>query len=456
MNDGRIDLVRSRSEQLAWLETGVIAFAYPLVGFAVDRTDPFLTGGGFAWIALPPVLIGLRHGFVRAAAGAAVLLAAVWLSARFLPFMGSGHLPDSVTVGTLLLATFAGLFSDAYRRRTDDLRDAYDTVWSRYQTLARDFLLLEVSHERLARQGGGGPLNLRSLLENTESWTTGQGVRDLTSVGQVVLDLVESNGLVEEASVHAVCEGRLRPEPVAVIGAPPTVAADDALVRAALETKRISIVNDTVGDEGAGHGTLLAVVPFVDVEGVCHGLLAIRTMPFIAFEEDNLRLLSVLAGRIGDLLSDRVPAAQGPKSRLLDLYVKRACQEAREQGTSHALAVIKLEARSDASELLEKLEAVEVRAADRSVLLYDESREPVLCVVLAMTQWADVAVFQRRVDTWCRETLGQTVEEAGGEVRLVRVGGPRTAAELVREVLNGGMGHESPASSLRTDQLSRG
>ena len=204
MNEERIDLIRSRSEQLAWLETGVITIAYPFIGYAIDHTDPFLVGRDFAWIALPSILVGLRHGFVRAVAGAAALLAAVWLSARFLPIMMPSHLSDSVMVGSLLLATLAGLVSDAQRRRLDELHEAYGTVWRRYQQLARDFLLMEVSHERLVRQAGGVPLNLRNLLEGTESWAAGQDPHDLNAIGKAVLEFVENHGLVEAASVHTV------------------------------------------------------------------------------------------------------------------------------------------------------------------------------------------------------------------------------------------------------------
>ena len=232
-----------------------------------------------------------------------------------------------------------------------------------------------------------------------------------------------------------------------MLGTPAPVSPDDPLVQAALETKKLALVHD---DMLEGQSPLLAVVPFVAVDGSCHGLLAIHAMPFIAFEESNLRLLSVLAGRVGDMMSETRSPHRGHRRGLLELYVKRARREARLQGSSHALAVITFRARTDASVLLEKLEAAEVRSADSSVLLYDESMTPVLCVVLPMIEWADATAFQRRVDGWCRNTLGQTMGEAGGDVRLVRVGGPRTAAELVREILNGGMDHESPASSLRT------
>ena len=48
---------------------------------------------------------------------------------------------------------------------------------------------------------------------------------------------------------------------------------------------------------------LLAVVPIADARGKLHGVLAIREMHFMAFQQANHNVLSLLGGYVGDLLA---------------------------------------------------------------------------------------------------------------------------------------------------------
>ena len=54
----------------------------------------------------------------------------------------------------------------------------------------------------------------------------------------------------------------------------------------------------------AERGTeLLAAIPFADSRGRMWAVLAVREMLFVAFHADNLKLLAVLGGHVGDILA---------------------------------------------------------------------------------------------------------------------------------------------------------
>jgi len=77
----------------------------------------------------------------------------------------------------------------------------------------------------------------------------------------------------------------------------------DNLLKVALkERKLVSVKLEALAEDKHQEG-LLAVVPIVDSNNNVHGILAIRDMHFMAFQQENLNLLSLLGGYIGDMLS---------------------------------------------------------------------------------------------------------------------------------------------------------
>ena len=77
---------------------------------------------------------------------------------------------------------------------------------------------------------------------------------------------------------------------------------DRILNVAVKERKVVSIKLATLADDQHVDG-LLAAVPIADSDDNLHGVLAIRDMHFMAFQQENLNLLSLLAGYIGDMLT---------------------------------------------------------------------------------------------------------------------------------------------------------
>ena len=66
------------------------------------------------------------------------------------------------------------------------------------------------------------------------------------------------------------------------------------MVRAALESGELAAVN-LVKERAADQNTLLAAIPLADSTGDVHAILLVRSMPFFAFHEDNLKLIEVLS-----------------------------------------------------------------------------------------------------------------------------------------------------------------
>ncbi|HYV48524.1 MAG TPA: hypothetical protein VFA20_26875 [Myxococcaceae bacterium] len=136
----------------AWLETAALTALALTAGALVGGRDALVLRPELAWLALAPLLAGLRsgpgHGVACAAAQAGALLAAAhW-----------GNAVAEVSLGQLALAwviagLLAGWFRDAWMRRLGQAEAQETSLRGQLDVLARGYRALRASHERLKREG---------------------------------------------------------------------------------------------------------------------------------------------------------------------------------------------------------------------------------------------------------------------------------------------------------------
>ena len=309
-----------------WLETAAIPAALLAAGALLDRGDPFLLRRGFSWLALAPLLVGLRYGSVPAlacAAAQALALAASWR------LVGLPHASASeIALGWLVAGFAAGRFRDAWSRRGRQLEAQADRLGLRLDVLARAYRALEASHEELQRGAPGRPACLRDALAALRrELIEGIDAGALGAAGGRILALFSRHALVRAATLHAVDEDR-RPGPAICSLGNHRGAGDDPLVLQAARLGEVVSLRDARHARGA-----LAAVPLVDSAGRVHAVVAIHDLPFVAFHAESLELLAVLGGHIGDLFSRTPPPAlrahpsfraAGPTRRSSPGYVEEA------------------------------------------------------------------------------------------------------------------------------------
>jgi len=136
----------------AWLETAALTALALTAGALVGGRDALVLRPELAWLALAPLLAGLRsgprHGVSCAAAQAGALLAAAhW-----------GNAVVEVSLGQLALAwmvagLLAGEFRDAWGRRLQRAKAQEAGLREQLSGLSRGYHALRVSHDRLKREG---------------------------------------------------------------------------------------------------------------------------------------------------------------------------------------------------------------------------------------------------------------------------------------------------------------
>jgi hypothetical protein len=281
----------------AWLETAGLAVAALALGALVDARDPFLLNPAFPWLALAPMLAGLRYG-----AGHGVVCSAFQVLALTIAWSwGKASVPWSmaeVALGWLVAGLASGKFRDAWLRRGCQLEASADELRLRLEGLARAYHALKLSHERLQRELPGSPSSLCDALDDLRrELLEPRGAESVEALGGRVLAFFGEHASARSATLHLVDRGG-RPGPaVAALGAV-AVVEDDPIVGHASRLGEIASVRDI-----PAQSQVLAAIPLVDVGGRVHAVVAIHDMPFVTLHAETLALLGVLGGQLGDVIS---------------------------------------------------------------------------------------------------------------------------------------------------------
>jgi hypothetical protein len=172
----------------------------------------------------------------------------------------------------------------------------------------------------------------------------------------------------------------------------------DPVLVAALESGELATVN-MVKERAVDQNTLLAAIPLADSTGDIHAILVVRSMPFFAFHEDNLKLIAVLVGHGVDHL--RFGMATSSTARFIAAF-ERVCQDHARFKLDATLLRISA-ATGETGELARVYEKLRssVRGIDVICIGYDkgdkrDKREPVIWILLPLTDIAGARAWMQR------------------------------------------------------------
>lgn len=289
---------------VAMLETFAVALATMMAGGWLRPHDPFFVDDAFSWPVIAPLLMGLRYGFGYGFGCALLLIMAMALSWRQ-HWVTFTEFPSTMAVGLLVAGMLAGEFADVWGRKLRRQGVVSDFRRLRLEEFARAYHLLKVSHDTLEQRVAGDTQNLREALQTLRRQLTmaKDADRPLLGLEGGILSLFSHYGYVQAAALFASDEeSKLAPEPVASLGNTSAIKSTDPLIIHAVT--RGALVSVRPDMSPAERGTeLLAAIPLEDTRGRLWGILAVRDMLFIAFQNDNLKLLAVLGGHVADILA---------------------------------------------------------------------------------------------------------------------------------------------------------
>ncbi len=306
--------VQKHKKGFSWLDTGpnkkwshkvielvVFALIVPVVGHLFFRNDPVGMNSGFPWIIIPAVVFAARYGgvwgFICATVTAATL-AYPWAA-----YAGQTSSLIALGVGTIILSILVGDYASAGKKQSAQEFAENQYLRHRLKEFSKDYHILKVSHGQLEEFMAGNRLSVRQALQQLKpmlSTTTS----DELKAGSELMAVFAQFGAVQVAGLYGVKgKDRIDPKPVSTHGAMPELNLFDPLIKLAVESRQLVSVkleaqaNETVESE------LLAVVPIIDSHNHLHGVIAIKDMHFMAFQQENLNVLALLGSYVGDMLT---------------------------------------------------------------------------------------------------------------------------------------------------------
>lgn len=374
-----------------WFETIALTVIVIVASFITQQQeDPFRLGGGFPWPVLGPLLAGLRYGFVYGFVSALLILAVLGVAIN-LQWQAAPGFPLAWAIGVVVVAMVAGEFRDMWGRRLHRLEGAYQYRAERLEEFTRNYQLLRLSHDRLEQTVANSGLSLREGIMHLQS-TLG-AIDGLTQASlQKLIEFVAEYGALTQAGIVGITADRIDTTRIlARIGEDFTFDDNDPVLKTALESGELVAVNH-VTENAANHNQLLAAVPVTDSTGEIHAMLLVRSMPFFAFQENNLKLIAVLVAHGVDHL--RFGAATSSVARFMASFerVRRDHDEFELDATLLRLSG----ARADVMAAYEKLRS-SIRAID-VICMTQDKEQPVIWIMLPLTNAEETQAWMQRAD----------------------------------------------------------
>jgi hypothetical protein len=377
-----------------WLETLALTAIVLIASFITHRADPFRLGMGFPWPILAPLLAGLRYGFVHGFVSALLILAALGISINQ-QWQAAPEFPLGWGIGVVIVAMVTGEFRDMWGRRLHRLEGAYQYRAERLEEFTRNYQLLRLSHDRLEQTVANSGFSLREGIMHLQTALGAiDGASGLTSASlQKLIEFVAGYGALTQACVVGIQADRIDPTRIlAHVGERFVVDDTDPVLVTALESGELAAVNDATGIAPA-HRSLLAAIPLSDSTGDIHAMLLVKSMPFFAFHENNLKLIAVLVAHGVDHL--RFGAAVSSIARFIAAF-----ERVHRDYLAFKLDATLLQVSGAAADVLAAYDKLHssVRAIDL-ICLARENDEPVVWILLPLTDTVNARAWMQRVDS---------------------------------------------------------
>ena len=412
MNSPHMDysLAPRASGPVSWLETILVTGLAIGLGLWLTPEDPLQMHAGFPWPILAPLLVGVRYGFVRGLVSAALLVLAV-LVLRYRGLEGYAELEPSFIVGVLVCGMLVGEVRDLWMRRLERLQMANEYRQYRLDEFTRAHQILRVSHDLLEQRVAGSDQSLRSsLLGLRENLRVLPNEDDaLSALAEPIVAILGQYGALRMAGLYRVDEREenVLPEPLAMIGVMGPLGTEDGLVKLCLERGELVSVRQELIDSGnySQFSSLQACIPLIDAEGRLLAILAVRQMPFFAFQDRTLSLLALLGGHIADLMRRDPHVLQLPDAdaQQFTLQLKRSLMDVEQHTLPAGLFAFELTRHND--ELTRLLERSQ-RGLDLHLPVRNNRDNHLLLVLLPLTSPQGTEGYLARINVLLHEHFG--------------------------------------------------
>jgi len=421
---------RSDNSHTAWFETLVVSSTAPVVGWLLSSDDPLFLNADFPWLLLPPLFVALRHGFafgVTSCLGFILVLTLCW---RY-ELTGLEDYPSTLVIGMMVITMLAGEFSDYWQRRLK--KELLENIQraERMESFTLSYHLLRISYNHLVEQLAGSSVSLRQAVQalHVEMLDLDEHADVLTIKADRMLQLFRLYGSVQTASLHSVKSGSIESVPLARLGE--VLVAEETLpncdiINAALKNgEMVSVLTAENGAPRYVDGHILAVVPFSDHLLKCQAVMVIYRLPFLEFNDSNLRLIAVMADCIS-LLFRNLEQGSGKHASMNFLNQLQLClHHLHTYDIQSRLLGITIKGSLDMNNLLSQS-----RNQDEVWLRIKDDGSSVLLWLMPFSDDHSIENFQNRITLW-QEQSDSEKEKSYIEFQLF----PMTRSDSVKTIM---------------------
>ena len=396
---------RGSSERLRVVELIFFACLLPACGLLAFPHNPTGLASGFPWVVVGSIVFAARYGSRWGVCCAIVTGLFLQIPVEAYSSLAAQH--GTLALGNLVVSILVGDASSTWRKRSRTSEAENEYLRHRLKEFSTDYHVLKVSHGLLEEYMAGQRLSLREALQQLKPVLTSnkQGME----AGGELMAIFSHFCSIQVAGLYAMNDdGAIENKPVAIHGDMIELPVFDTLLRTALTTKEmVSIKLESLAENHHQH-SLLAVVPLVDTDGHVHGVLAIKDMHFMAFQQENLNLLALLGFYVGNQLT----RSRGEALSRADWFMAEldtVLRFAHSHSTESSLLTFKFWNIDEASQAAIYI-SESIRSLDASWIVTDSEGASVLCLLLPLMSDSQCMAFVHRMNRQVDEKYGKSLD----------------------------------------------
>ena len=399
------------------VELIVFAATVPVLGILLFSNDPLGISAGFAWAAAPPIVFAARYGSSWGASCAAVS-ACLYFLVGGSAYEGHSTTLVTLAVGTLIMCIVIGDVAAAWRTRSKRAEAENEYLRHRLKEFSNDYHVLKVSHGQLEEFMAGQRLSLRQALVQVKPMLTA-GSEGLEA-GSDLMSVFAQFCSIQVAGLYAMEDNtQINPTPVAVHGNMGDAPIYDSLLQLAIKERELVSVKLSSHATDSHNSGLLAAVPIVDSQGWLHGVLAVRDMHFMAFQQENLNILALLGGYVGDMLTRSRGAAQSRAGWFM-AELDTALRFARTNDVTSALLCLRFE-QTQHVDIVSKMVSTNIRSLDSSWLPKTGDGSTVVVLLLPLIVESHCNAYLRRLGQSVRQEFELELQDLLADVTTMQL-----------------------------------
>jgi len=407
---------RGATERLRVVELLFFACLLPVGGMLAFPDNPTGLVSGFPWVVVGSIIFAARYGSGWGVSCAVVTGLILQSPVEAYASLSLQH--GTLALGTVVVSMLVGDASSNWRKRSRNSEAENEYLRHRLKEFSTDYHVLKVSHGLLEEYMAGQRLSLREALQQLKPVLTSS--KHGMEAGGELMAIFSHFCSIQVAGLYAMGDdGKIGQRPVATHGDMIELPIFDTLLRTAVaEKEMVSIKLESLA-ENHHQNSLLAVVPLVDTEEHVHGVLAIKDMHFMAFQQENLNLLALLGFYVGNQLT----RSRGEALSRADWFLAEldtVLRFAHSHNTESSLLVLKflnVQEASDAAVYVSE----SIRNLDASWLLSDSDGASVLCLLLPLMSETQCVAFLHRMNRQVSEKYSQTLDEMVSDSTVTQV-----------------------------------